>query len=168
MKTITTEFKEYCVSKFGDEVGDKVYTFYRLLDKGKSSRTDKNLSLTERRKRSIDYLTDKFGEQHFVNGVEYFSNKLDAGEISVATIPYFNKVVENLTKQPTQTNPLFNQQKSIHDVIPFKLRRIEGSDSHLESFNWIYSCGECQTEFDAWAQDCPKCNGKINWRAISE
>ena len=171
MKSLQTEFKEFCVENFGEENGEKIYVFYRSLDKGRIKQGSKNLSLSERRIRSLDYLKENFDDQAILNTIDIFNKKLESGESVVLTIPYFNKAVENNFKSTSkgfQTNPIFVIQKPEKVIIPIKLRKQEVCDYPIDAFNWVYKCSECNTEFDGWSGKCPNCNSIIDWKSLKE
>lgn len=164
MKILTTEFKDYCITKFGEDIGDKVYIFYRSLDSKKTSR-DIKTSLIERRMKSINFLLENFNEQSILDTIDMFEKKRSSGEFVVNTIAYFNKCVENISKKsvPIQSNPLFIQQKPIEYIKPIKVK-LNGFVNEIEALNWIYTCPECSTEFDGFNEICPNCKRIIDWK----
>jgi hypothetical protein len=165
MKKIQTEFKQQCIDIFGEQ-GDFVYEFYKSLKTSIQSKQDKLMSLTERRTRSLSYLVEHFGKDAILNTITSFNKKREAGELTVNTIPYFNKVVENYTlptsKVPTQGS-LFKQPIQRKRIEPVKLRLAENHSYEEDIFNWIYQCSNCKSEYTAWDEDCPTCKSGIGW-----
>ncbi|GEM_PF-4822682 len=164
MKTITTEFKELCISKLGQNNGERVYFFYMKLSK-KSYSTEKGLNLTTRRSKSLNYLLDNYGEEALLKTIDIFEKKIESGSATVLTIPYFNKCVENYKPEiSVQSNPLFNSQGSQEQIYPIKLKQLY--DNPIEALKWLYKCSGCNTEFDGFNETCPSCKKLINWKLV--
>jgi hypothetical protein len=170
MKVLTTEFKEFCQNKFGDLDGDKVYYFYKSLDKRKTS-NDKNTGLLQRRMKSILYLLENYNSESILDTIDIFEQKRKSGSFIVDTIAYFTKCVENhfnskKTIKDPKSNPLFNQQtKDTSSIEPIQLRRLD-SVIDIEALNWIYSCSNCKEEFDGYSEICPNCKRIIDWKKV--
>jgi hypothetical protein len=155
---------------FGEANGGKIYTFYRSLKTAKQTKQDRFMTLTERRTKSIDYLVKNYGEHYLLAGIDLFDKKSESGELTVNTIPYFNKVVENLANSPQRVE----EKRIIHP----KLKRVDpimtdivcdDYEPHYSlKFKWLYYCKSCETNFSAWDDKCPGCNLEIDWDKIKE
>lgn len=171
MRVITTEFKEFCQNKFGDINGEKVYYFYKSLEKNKRSSQDKSLGLQQRRMKNISFLIENYDSQAILDTIDIFEQKRKSGSFIVDTIAYFTKCVENhfnsrkVVKDP-KSNPLFNQQTlDTSSIEPIQLKRLD-SDIDIEALNWIYFCSNCKEEFDGYAETCPNCKRIIDWKKV--
>jgi hypothetical protein len=167
MKVLQPQFKQFCIDKVGQECAEKIYSFYKSLSTKQQGKTDKFLNLSERRERSLTFLLENYGIDNILETIDIFNKKAESGELTVNTIPYFNKMVENHSiqknKKPVpRTNPIFFKTITT-TIIPVRKRSSEINTYEIDLFNWVYECSQCKAEFTGWDEHCPKCNLTIDW-----
>lgn len=162
-KILNTSSKDQFIEEFGEELGTRLYRFYRnKINMSGASGKSKRFSLSERRLRNAKHLMKTYGAPAITNAMEIFEEKLDSGVLSSKSLPYFEALVKSSTEKVTAQEP--KQKERVGTIIPKKNERVYDQFSR-ELLNWNFKC-TCDEIVDPWMEQCPKCMVWLGWEKV--
>lgn len=162
-KILNTSSKNQFIEEFGEELGTRLYRFYRnKINMSGASGKSKRFSLSERRLRNAKHLINTYGAPAVTRAMEVFEEKLDSGVLSNKSLPYFEAIVKSSTTKVTTQEP--KPKEIVETIIPEKNERVFEHFSR-ELLNWNFKCN-CGEIVDPWMEKCPKCKIWLGWDKV--
>lgn len=166
--TIKTKFEEFCILKFGEENGEKVFKFYNKILKFKSesySTANKKMNLTERKKTNIEFLVNARGEDIFIKCVDMFIEQHNSGILQTNDAKYFNNFTMKYSDYTFSKPQIFSQSEISKNVSPKRLLHNPEKYGYFPDnpdceYDYLCECGET---IDRWTIHCKKCGNFIDW-----
>lgn len=174
-EVVLTEFKKFCLEKFGhDEYMDVVRFYTNTLKSNfdsKASKHSKGINLTKRRINNIDSLLKDPGKGTFMKAMKRYLELFESGRLGYEpSIERFSRFVEkfNVTK--------FNQPKLVliqpierKNIVPKPYERYQfdqmnpSTTPESEATNWSYQC-ECGAVIENYLDlRCKNCEAELDW-----
>lgn len=170
MKTIHTEFQQFCRNNFSStDIGDTIYRFYRkhiLFSSSQKAQHQKNLTLV--RKHHISTLLVDFGEDSIIEVVNSFIEKVNKGEFVEINSVYFYACVKN---ESIKTNNVIINKTNLKPIKKENLIKKISTEAHVTNGEVLTPIiikrlpqqllDTCQTKEEQFLYKCPKCSNKI-------
>jgi hypothetical protein len=163
-------FKEFCTNRFGDKNGNIVYDFYKNYISSKNDSGDKVTKISDRRKKSVEYIISLCGEAGLLTNIEKFKMRVEQGELEKGKIflTHFNNYVKKYGKIcDNSPHIVIEAQKIEVDIVPRVHCKVKDRDYqgkyHVYNYDYLCTCG---TVVDPWKKQCPQCEAFFNWRWV--
>lgn len=175
-KILHESFKQWCIDNFGEERGSLISKFYKEIILFKSQvqkdpitnelrkKSYNRDSITNSRIKNIKEILEGATIDQLINAINYTIERHKAGDLPEAYRNAF--IFKNFVLSYKQNNNIsINKKENIKSSIPITHKQVDRgmADSFL---NYDYKCSNCNTIFDPWTIECPKCKVYIDWRQI--
>jgi hypothetical protein len=175
MEKVYPRFKDWCISKFGENDGSKVYHLYYRVLKLPNNRDKKYKNSVD----NIEFLLDKVPQRTFLAAVDFVQHQHDSASLedNFRKLTSFTKFVMSYIDDyqkymNKKDNDKIKQQVKVPEIIttrwvvPTMYKKIStkhdnNPDISDKIFDWSFKC-ECGEVYTLFNIECPQCKNRID------